>query len=192
MELHQALPEAADQRPLAKFAKRRTRHRRPIPFAIAAAAAVVTTVPLFAEMSEMLQFDGGLVFVNLDDFTDAYDFTAIGFGLLDPQSSGEVVLMHSSVGYTLMFKPDGAFSSRNAEQVTYRVGRAPAQTVAGLMVGAYFGFLVESDVFLDDLDGAERIRYRIGDDGDTMEVRIPEDRNAAVVFFRQQVAHHSG
>ena len=184
-----------------KFAKRRMRHRRPIPIAAATAMAVVltafTTIPLLAETAgglesdRGLEFDGGQVMTMRDALTGEYDSTVIGIGTFDLHE-GEVVVMHGSGSglYAVMFRPHPASSARDAGQVTFRFDRAPPLTIDGFWLDHYFCFAIDSDMFLDFLIDADRLIYRIGD-GHTLEVPIPADIAEGVAYFRSQVDLHS-
>ena len=114
-----------------------------------------------------MEFDGGLVTVHADEFTDEYDFTAIRIGSLD-RNEGEVAVLDVDHRYAVMFR---AHSASDAEQMTIRIDRTPAVTNPRIwVVDEDLCFAIESDLFLDLLIGTERLIYRIGDDGETLEV----------------------
>jgi len=50
---------------------------------MAIALTAVAALPLFAETKSVMEFDGRLVTVHADEFTNEYDFTAIRIGILD-------------------------------------------------------------------------------------------------------------
>lgn len=197
MDLHHV--QAADQRPREKFARRRMRHRHPIPIVAATALvlAAIGSTPLSADHTEMTtKFARGIdVMVLMED--GEYRSAGLVLGHLDLYE-GEIMFMHlGRLGtYAAMFVATTPPRGRTADEVVYRIGRFPMDSFVGQWVTDVdtdvFSVSMAEDAFLDMLamGVGERLIYRIGDDTGTFEIPIPETIEEAMAFFRRQVELH--
>ena len=208
MALHDVLPlglAAAtarlrpEERRQEKLARRRTRHRRSILIVAAAVVALATggAGPLVADHAATLtELAGGIdVMVLEDETTDEYRSIALHLGHMDLYE-GEIGVMHMSSGaHGLLFVATTPPSRRTADEVIFRIGRMPIDSLPGRWdddeeYNNFYVALGSADAFLEMLTMGDRLIYRIGDDTGTFEVPIPATFEEALAFFRRQVEMH--